>query len=215
MLIDTDIQFAFQRTAELSRLKNISTLRLCLGNRQRGQRRRSTLFMNQEYQDYLDSEAWKFRRLKRISIAGGRCEACGSARKLHVHHLTYERIFNEEMADLLVLCEEHHAQAERLIADGAISRKGNTTHIAVRTVLLIARSNPKDGKNNRKGERRRGDLVRMDMLKDPRFVDALRNSSRKEFKRTCRGIFSGMRNFQSLMTHALILFSRRKSKTHH
>jgi 5-methylcytosine-specific restriction endonuclease McrA len=61
-----------------------------------------------EYRQYLLSPEWDDRRRTALRRAGYRCEKCGKAKPLQVHHLTYERIFNEPQADLQALCFSCH-----------------------------------------------------------------------------------------------------------
>ncbi len=63
---------------------------------------------NAEYRKYLRSPKWKARRREMIAARNGRCEVCGSGYKLHLHHLTYVRLFVELDTDLAVLCDECH-----------------------------------------------------------------------------------------------------------
>lgn len=64
---------------------------------------------------------------------------------MQVHHLTYARIYKEEMADLLPLCRKHHERIEKLISGGNITRHGNSLFLATETVRLLAEptANPK------------------------------------------------------------------------
>ena len=64
--------------------------------------------MNPKYQAYLLSPEWKAKRELVFKKQGKRCRECETTKGLHVHHLTYERIFNERVSDLIVLCEKHH-----------------------------------------------------------------------------------------------------------
>jgi 5-methylcytosine-specific restriction endonuclease McrA len=61
-----------------------------------------------EYQYYLQSDQWKTKRRKILQRAGYRCELCRKAKPLQIHHLTYERIFNERMDDLQAVCDRCH-----------------------------------------------------------------------------------------------------------
>jgi hypothetical protein len=61
-----------------------------------------------EYRQYLRSPEWDGRRRKALYRAGYRCEKCGKAKPLQVHHLTYERIFNERPGDLQAVCDRCH-----------------------------------------------------------------------------------------------------------
>ncbi len=60
------------------------------------------------YQKYLRSEEWKMRREQRLKIDNYTCQMCGTKEKLVVHHKTYARIFNEDMDDLITLCDPCH-----------------------------------------------------------------------------------------------------------
>lgn len=59
------------------------------------------------YHDYLSSPEWKAIRDKRMQIDGDKCQRCFNKAD-SVHHLTYERIFNENIDDLISLCEPCH-----------------------------------------------------------------------------------------------------------
>jgi 5-methylcytosine-specific restriction endonuclease McrA len=71
-----------------------------------------------KYHKYLLSSGWKIKRDKIISEKGC-CSRCGKMKSLHVHHLTYKNIFNENSEDLIVLCkscrrEEHKSEKQLL-----------------------------------------------------------------------------------------------------
>jgi len=62
-----------------------------------------------QYRKYLKSKVWRDIRKKLFKLRGKRCEICGKKTKLHVHHLTYERVGGDELPeDLKILCEFHH-----------------------------------------------------------------------------------------------------------
>ena len=64
------------------------------------------------YREYINSKEWKEIRLELLIHKECRCERCNRKyrpRFLHVHHLTYERLGNEEPEDLEVLCAGCHA----------------------------------------------------------------------------------------------------------
>ena len=67
-----------------------------------------------EYTAYLDSMPWKAKRHQAISAAGYRCQSCGVQRLhgLEVHHLHYDTLGDERLADLRVLCPACHAEAD-------------------------------------------------------------------------------------------------------
>ncbi len=72
--------------------------------------------MQRQYESYMASVEWKQRRQRAIELAGYCCERCGATawdKRLEVHHLTYERMGHEKDADLMALCPECHAAADR------------------------------------------------------------------------------------------------------
>lgn len=60
------------------------------------------------YRQYIESDAWKRKRERRLIHDGYRCKLCGSAKNLQVHHVTYERLGFEQMDDLVTLCKDCH-----------------------------------------------------------------------------------------------------------
>ena len=61
------------------------------------------------YRRYLKSLDWYLIRQKMLKICEYECELCESKKKLEVHHMTYDNLFEERLSDLMVLCEECHA----------------------------------------------------------------------------------------------------------
>ena len=61
------------------------------------------------YSEYLNSDEWQARRVLALKRAAGRCQLCNAAARLQVHHRTYERVGNEMLEDLTVLCDSCHA----------------------------------------------------------------------------------------------------------
>lgn len=64
---------------------------------------------NEEYAAYLKSPQWKAKRKRLIALRGSRCEICGCTEELHLHHLSYARLFDEHDTDLAVVCRGCHA----------------------------------------------------------------------------------------------------------
>lgn len=60
------------------------------------------------YQRYLASREWSLIREKVRERSGDRCEHCCGAPQQAVHHLTYARVGNERLGDLLAVCEPCH-----------------------------------------------------------------------------------------------------------
>ena len=70
-----------------------------------------------EYREYLQGEHWRARRKMAIEAAGSQCWRCQIPRwlaelvydqDLHVHHLNYSSLGNEQDEDLEVLCRRCH-----------------------------------------------------------------------------------------------------------
>lgn len=67
---------------------------------------------SQRYDAHIESEQWKTITRLKLRDAGGKCQwrldGCTLTRDLDVHHLTYERLGNEWLEDLLVVCRSCH-----------------------------------------------------------------------------------------------------------
>jgi hypothetical protein len=61
------------------------------------------------YAEYLQTEWWDKVRRARLRIAGYQCELCKAKTKLHVHHKTYDNLWNEKREDVMALCPDCHA----------------------------------------------------------------------------------------------------------
>ena len=72
----------------------------------------------QRYQSYLLSPAWAAKRRKKFRQAGKKCQYCGRGKRqgvrLQCHHLTYDRLYKEEMKDLAKACEDCHKIADEI-----------------------------------------------------------------------------------------------------
>jgi hypothetical protein len=62
----------------------------------------------EKYDEYLRSEDWQERRQQILSRDGRRCTKCNSSHYLQVHHLTYARVGDENLDDLVTLCRKCH-----------------------------------------------------------------------------------------------------------
>ena len=85
-----------------------------------------------KYYKYLHTEAWRNKKKQVIersrkkipeylicSAKFGVCEKCGFIAyrpyQLELHHLTYERLGNESLEDLILLCRRCHQQEHELL----------------------------------------------------------------------------------------------------
>ena len=97
--------------------------------------------MNETYSLYLRSARWKTLRFKRISESKFKCESCRSTEKLEAHHLTYDRIFREQMDDLMTLCAYCHDKAEGFVKSGLLSRSGCVHDLRAKTLKHLSLAN--------------------------------------------------------------------------
>ena len=66
-------------------------------------------FMSAETkQSYLTSFEWRILREQVLRRDSYTCQSCGATHNLEVHHITYERLGDEELADLVALCSNCH-----------------------------------------------------------------------------------------------------------
>lgn len=60
------------------------------------------------YASYLRTPHWQDLRYRALLAAEHRCQSCNRGSQLDVHHRTYERLGEERLADLTVLCRSCH-----------------------------------------------------------------------------------------------------------
>jgi DNA-binding Lrp family transcriptional regulator len=82
-----------------------------------------------EHAAYLRSPHWRAVRERYKSKRPWVCGVCPRTNRLHLHHLTYERLGRERLSDLIPLCRTHHMRAHRREANGAPLR---TAHLVGR-----------------------------------------------------------------------------------
>lgn len=66
------------------------------------------------YQKYLKTDYWKAFRQKALEHYGRRCDWCGSQGNsiiLHVHHVRYDKWFDEKLENVILLCSDCHRKA--------------------------------------------------------------------------------------------------------
>lgn len=66
-----------------------------------------------DYEEYLGSEKWAEKRQKVLRRDLRRCQACLDSEATQVHHLTYDRIFEEPLFDLVSVCRPCHERLHR------------------------------------------------------------------------------------------------------
>jgi 5-methylcytosine-specific restriction endonuclease McrA len=73
--------------------------------------RKTDWMLYEEYRDYLKSDKWKFIRSVRFNLDDGLCQHCGiklNGMEAHCHHLTYDRLGDEDISDVVTLCRSCH-----------------------------------------------------------------------------------------------------------
>ncbi len=81
-----------------------------------------------EYHKAISSQRWRELKERVIVLRGKACEGCGTKRgRLDLHHDTYERLGNERLSDLRILCPDCHRaedilRAERGVVSGTRKR---------------------------------------------------------------------------------------------
>lgn len=65
------------------------------------------------YQEYLQTDAWRRKSDFMKARFGNRCQLCNRRGNLNTHHRTYERVGEERMEDLTVLCRDCHERFHR------------------------------------------------------------------------------------------------------
>lgn len=65
------------------------------------------------YQAVMQSAGWRHRRSQAIRRAGRRCQECGTAGPLDVHHLSYAHLGDERPWELVAVCESCHDRLHR------------------------------------------------------------------------------------------------------
>lgn len=181
--------------------------------------------MTKEYAEYLCSEEWGRKRVERLRIGNGRCAVCGVGGGIDVHHLTYARIFDEEMGDLLPLCRKHHEVVEGLIRSGELGREGDVMYLATETVRVVlgkeiaaikaAKVERADDGGGKFRVMVNGILARkeiqVDMLRDERFVRLL-GLPEKRFKEELRRLYHGNPNKGKLMGNGMGIYVREQGR---
>lgn len=65
-----------------------------------------------DYQWYINSPTWRYKRALMLEINNHRCEMCKATRNLEVHHWTYDNLGKERPTELSVLCQDCHRNAD-------------------------------------------------------------------------------------------------------
>lgn len=64
--------------------------------------------MDIKYREYLISKKWEGYKKAIHYIYNDECYICWSNDRLHVHHKNYDRLYHEDLDDLILLCWRCH-----------------------------------------------------------------------------------------------------------
>lgn len=70
------------------------------------------------YAEYLQTDEWRERHDLVMRRCRGVCEGCGKAKATQVHHLTYKRVREEMLFDLVGVCDDCHDALHSWETDG-------------------------------------------------------------------------------------------------
>ena len=101
---------------------------------------------------YLKSRHWRDLRAAKFAIQGRKCERCPRRNTLQVHHNSYRSIFDVEVGDLEILCDECHSREH-----GKWRPDPSIVVIQVKTVIK-----PGTGKKARLAQERKNRLAKAD-----------------------------------------------------
>ena len=82
-------------------------------------RRKEQQLKKERYRNYLKSPEWQVKREQFFDYIiftlhqKIECSSCHTNSILHVHHKTYDHLYNEKLTDLQLLCEDCHAKVHR------------------------------------------------------------------------------------------------------
>ena len=73
-------------------------------------------FMSHEHKKlYLKSPEWKSVRRLVLSRDNHCCKACTSTSSLNIHHITYKRLGDERLSDVVCLCNNCHTKLHDIL----------------------------------------------------------------------------------------------------
>lgn len=80
------------------------------------------------YPQYLETAHWRqFKERYRASKRPRCCMICGD-RRYELHHITYDRVGQELLADVVPLCRGHHARAHKRERAGVLLKEAHLTN---------------------------------------------------------------------------------------
>ncbi len=151
----------------------------------------------------------------RLALGNFRCAVCGSKKKLQIHHLTYDRIFKEEMTDLIPLCDSDHERAEDFKRRCLIPKEGSPLFLMTETVRILSAGlqvNGSNGHTERNSPNRKSSkVIQGDLMQHGWFLELL-GHDRYSFKSKLKKYLKGNPMKVRIMSNAFVLFGKHHYK---
>jgi hypothetical protein len=91
-----------------------------------------------EYKEYLASREWALKREAVRKRCGNVCERCHKAPHENTHHVTYARVGNERLEDLLGVCRKCHEFLSGKSDVDPASKPKQVNHLSNKTIIVAA-----------------------------------------------------------------------------
>jgi hypothetical protein len=66
------------------------------------------------YNNYLKSQEWYNLKNLALKYSNYKCSKCDASENLNIHHLNYNNIGNEEISDLITVCNSCHKEFHKI-----------------------------------------------------------------------------------------------------
>jgi hypothetical protein len=96
---------------------------------------------SKDYKKYISSDEWRRIREEFLTceLFEGFCAACGNTPdSFHIHHMTYARLKNEKLEDLIALCGSCHDSLHQFHQDS-----GKNLYAASQQFIKLSRTEAK------------------------------------------------------------------------
>lgn len=108
----------------------------------RRQRRTDLPPPTNSYEHYIASPEWAAKRGEFWKVNARTCVGCGASKNLHVHHHTYARLYQEDLADLVAVCATCHETIHTIYREQRTQRRNPSLTRVTEQVLGIELGSP-------------------------------------------------------------------------
>ncbi len=106
-------------------------------------RSRAMAWHSPEYKRYLRSNAWAMRKNAYYKRFNRQCAACGSSKRIQLHHVSYDQLGHEPDQDLVPLCHKDHRNAHQA------HHSGRLRDLRMATDEIVARGRARQARHRR------------------------------------------------------------------